>query len=392
MGVTTALAGLVVVGGATTAQGAEKSVNICHRTTSDTHPYNYQVVAANSTQLQGHLEHRKENGGGEDKYWGSDGVWNGMSHNAGEFKPDYIEGYDSIVPTGDAEGKAFCQAETVTEEPVTVEIPAAPQVTDPCGPDNATWVKPEDTEEVTWEIDGEGHLIARITGDLEFTDGTDVHDYGVAPDSGVACGGGGGGTTAVTPEITYTDLCGTADDTVDGVAKTGYTFTVDTATGTVSFSPAPGYHLAGGVTELAAPWTDAPCPEPEPEPEAEAEPEAVEATDVCPNLAGAQATVPSGSTLVHGECLKDEVKGVEKERPRPPVKPAVAQPAVAQPAVAQPAAAVPTVVDAGLVTPSGSSDTSRSPLGQGLVAAGLLMLVGAGSLRTRRRQPGAHQA
>jgi hypothetical protein len=73
-------------------------------------------------------------------------------------------------------------------------------------------------------------------------------------------GGGGGSTSiAVTPEITYVDQCGTANDQVDGVVKSGYTFVVDKAKGSVTFTAASGYYLTTGPT-LTAPLTDVPCP------------------------------------------------------------------------------------------------------------------------------------
>lgn len=65
----------------------------------------------------------------------------------------------------------------------------APQVNDPCGPDNAVWIKPEDDYTLIWEITDQGHLIARVNAQNYpiFPDLTTSHDYGVAPDSGVPC-------------------------------------------------------------------------------------------------------------------------------------------------------------------------------------------------------------
>ncbi|MEO5950785.1 MAG: hypothetical protein ABIQ04_05035 [Candidatus Saccharimonadales bacterium] len=69
-----------------------------------------------------------------------------------------------------------------------IEIPSQASVKDPCGPDNATWVVPADTDTISWMVNDEGHLIATITAEnTEFTDGTTTHDYGVAVDSGQEC-------------------------------------------------------------------------------------------------------------------------------------------------------------------------------------------------------------
>jgi hypothetical protein len=69
---------------------------------------------------------------------------------------------------------------------IEIAIPAQPNVTDPCGPNNASWVEPADGNHVTWAITN-GHLVATTASGYEFTDGTTTHDYGVAPDSNTAC-------------------------------------------------------------------------------------------------------------------------------------------------------------------------------------------------------------
>jgi hypothetical protein len=71
--------------------------------------------------------------------------------------------------------------------PTPVSVPAMPAVNDPCGPANSTWVKPSDTTSVTWSISQSGHLIAATTTGFIFSDGKTTHDFGTAPDSGVAC-------------------------------------------------------------------------------------------------------------------------------------------------------------------------------------------------------------
>ncbi|QHC01338.1 hypothetical protein EK0264_14300 [Epidermidibacterium keratini] len=72
-------------------------------------------------------------------------------------------------------------------EPEEIPVPAQPDVTDPCGPDNATWTVPADTDEITWSIDDDGNLTATTNEGYVFDDGTTSHSYGEATDSGVEC-------------------------------------------------------------------------------------------------------------------------------------------------------------------------------------------------------------
>lgn len=71
-----------------------------------------------------------------------------------------------------------------------------PQETDECGPDNASWIIPADTNEIHWSTNADGHLIATaING--HFTNGRTAIDYGVAEDSQEPCV-----ATPVKPQIT----------------------------------------------------------------------------------------------------------------------------------------------------------------------------------------------
>ena len=70
---------------------------------------------------------------------------------------------------------------------VSVDIPQTPTVVDPCGVDNATWEKPQDTDQITWTLTQDGHLVATTRSGFRFSDRTTEHDFGVAPDSGKAC-------------------------------------------------------------------------------------------------------------------------------------------------------------------------------------------------------------
>ncbi len=112
------------------------------------------------------------------------------------------------------------------------------------------------------------------------------------------------------------------------------------------------------------------------------------AADDCPDAAPVEGEQPAPgkpaepSKPAQPVVEPDEVEGVDAPKPR--VEPVVAARPAAVPA------AVPTAVDAGLgpvaETPQGS------PLGQGLVGGGLVMLLLAGSMRMGRRERGAHEA
>jgi len=71
-----------------------------------------------------------------------------------------------------------------------------PEQTDECGPDNAQWIVPADTNDIHWSLNTDGHLIATaING--HFTNGDTTFDYGVAEDSNEDCV-----VTPVKPQIT----------------------------------------------------------------------------------------------------------------------------------------------------------------------------------------------
>jgi hypothetical protein len=61
-----------------------------------------------------------------------------------------------------------------------IPVPAMPNTTDECGPNNAEWVKPADTAQVTWSITQSGHLIATTTAGYVFPGNETTHDYGKA--------------------------------------------------------------------------------------------------------------------------------------------------------------------------------------------------------------------
>ena len=72
--------------------------------------------------------------------------------------------------------------------PDVIQVPAEPGVTDPCGPNNASWNVPADTDTLNWELLGNGHLtVTVIPENTTFPGGATSHDFGKASDSGVMC-------------------------------------------------------------------------------------------------------------------------------------------------------------------------------------------------------------
>lgn len=113
--------GLVLAPLAATAAAAAKHtpVGVCHATSSDSNPYEWIVVDADSTRLRGHLMHRDD----PNKHWKSAGTWNGMAHVAGDLKRDYIQGLDPGVT------EAWCESRTTPSSPPPTTTSAPPTTT-----------------------------------------------------------------------------------------------------------------------------------------------------------------------------------------------------------------------------------------------------------------------
>jgi len=125
-------------------------------------------------------------------------------------------------------------------------LPPTPQTYDPCGLNNATWIVPDNTAEVTWTLTNNGHLVAHTTANYQFPGGAVTKDYGVALDSGKKCL-----ITEVTPP-TATDVCGTAFDKLTYANGANYTWqlTGSVALGTAKLtavSTNSNYEFAAGV-------------------------------------------------------------------------------------------------------------------------------------------------
>ncbi|WP_022867955.1 bacterial Ig-like domain-containing protein [Schaalia vaccimaxillae] len=69
----------------------------------------------------------------------------------------------------------------------SLPLPDVPAVNDPCGAGNASWIVPEDGENLTWTLGPDGHLIVSIDMGWSFENGSTYHDFGLAIDSEEMC-------------------------------------------------------------------------------------------------------------------------------------------------------------------------------------------------------------
>jgi len=170
------------------ASAAASKVTICHATASNNNPYVQQSVDISSLS-NGH---------------GNSGI------NVGDIIPptpgtDFVNGQNWDA-TGQSIWNNGCNV------PQSVPVPATPAVNDPCGPANATWIQPANTASVTWTITN-GHLVASTTTGNVFTDSTTTHDYGVAPDSNIACTPVPPSPVSIPATPSVTDPCGLGNAT-----------------------------------------------------------------------------------------------------------------------------------------------------------------------------------
>lgn len=79
--------------------------------------------------------------------------------------------------------------QVTAQDLVKVSVPQSPEVEDPCGPGNARWLVPADTERLDWTLGADGVLLVAPRSGFVLESGEAVHSYGTAPDSGAACPG-----------------------------------------------------------------------------------------------------------------------------------------------------------------------------------------------------------
>ena len=98
-------------------------------------------------------------------------------------RPDEAETVDANTPLR-------CYSVEITNyyRVTGVEIPVpAPPLNDPCGVGNATWAKPENSDQITWEIKADGGLVAATEEGFHFPGPKFKHFYGKPVDSGKEC-------------------------------------------------------------------------------------------------------------------------------------------------------------------------------------------------------------
>ena len=108
--------GVALMVGATSASATpgHTPVNICHATSSDTNPYVFITVDADSKRYQAHLAHRNT----PNKTWNKDTMWGGSLQPAGSAKPDLIQGLDGDVTADTCKGGG----EVVENPPAVADV------------------------------------------------------------------------------------------------------------------------------------------------------------------------------------------------------------------------------------------------------------------------------
>lgn len=98
--------------------------------------------------------------------------------------------YNQHDPKGDLIYYTYKLVDQGTEKgrriPCEVAVPNEPASEDPCGPDNATWVLPENTDQYTWSVVN-GKAVATATEWFIFPNGKKTVKFGPLVDSNVAC-------------------------------------------------------------------------------------------------------------------------------------------------------------------------------------------------------------
>jgi LPXTG-motif cell wall-anchored protein len=385
--------------------GNETKTAICHRTASDTNPYVFEEPDDNA--LDAHFNNLP---GHPAKYWKSDGIWRGVPHKASDAKNDYrasgpadcqgendhptvIEELPTVEvqdPCGTTNDKVILSVSaddeytgvdnhdgtaTFTAEPgfvfpegkhtyvveytmptnvpcdttVTIDPPAAPSTTDPCGPANIYFNVPADTAQLDYTLLANGNVTVAPKPGFKFSGASQLITFTLPADSGVPCPLA---AEEIEPVVTFTDpTCQALDGadwsgTYDSIVKYEVTGKVDLGeTVVVTASIRPSY-----VGEYAFP-------------------DGFDATF--------EHTYP---TLAELDCVLGEETVVPT--PKPEVKP---------PVVLGTEAAVPTGVSAGLSGLPNAGSTSNNLLAQLMVGGGLLLLVAGGWLGFGRREYGGHQ-
>jgi hypothetical protein len=231
---------------------------------------------------------------------------------------------------------------------VTIDPPAAPSTTDPCGPANISFVVPADTAQLDYTLLANGNVTVAPKPGYVFSGNSQLITFTLPADSGVPCPLG---VQEIAPEISFTDPdC----DNLDGADWSG------NLTEIVAYEVTGTPGLGESITVTAS---------------------------IKPALAD-QYAFPEGfdtsvdhtyPTLAELECVLGEETVVPSPKPEenPPV-------------VLGTEAAVPTQVHAGMASLPGTGSSTNALLGQLLVGAGLMLLVAGGWVGFAGRDYGKH--
>jgi LPXTG-motif cell wall-anchored protein len=151
-----------------------KKVTLCHATGSDKNPFTKITVSVNAFFNSGHIDHDGD-------------IYPAFTYvKKGDTLSVSAKGDQSLLQYDD------CVKPVVPPVDKEIPVPATPQVEDPCGPGNAKWIKPADTNEVAYTLTngplGEQTLQANAKDGYVFPNKEKVKGFGNAPETNLdAC-------------------------------------------------------------------------------------------------------------------------------------------------------------------------------------------------------------
>ena len=138
-----------------------------------------------------------------------------------------------------------------------IDVPARPEITDPCGPDNAAYLPQSDTSQVDWTLNSDGSLNVKPKAGYVFKGASQSVTYPVPTDSNAPC-------PVVVPSVPVIDDCGPGNAHY-GTVPAGQWTSVVNPDGSLTITANPGYSFPNGQQSVTLPVptdSNVACPTP----------------------------------------------------------------------------------------------------------------------------------